>query len=61
MYLKLIFPATSFSFLENHLDGEGMRIMAEELRSHGLMCCQMLKELGKERGAGFFNLFHTFL
>lgn len=54
MYLKFIFPATSFSFLENHPGGKGMCIMAEELRSCGLKLCQMLIELGRERGEWFF-------
>lgn len=54
MYLKLIFPATSFSFLGNHLDGEGMCTMAEELRSCGLKFCQMIIELGRERGGLVF-------
>lgn len=36
MHLKFIFPATNSSFLENHLDGEGMCSMAEELGHVGL-------------------------
>lgn len=60
MHLKLIFPATSFSFLENHPDGEGMCIMAEKLRSCGLKFCQMPIGLGREREECFFNLFHIF-
>lgn len=60
MYLKLIFPVTSFPFLENHPHGEAMCVMAEELRSCGLKICQMPIELGREREECFFNLFPFF-
>lgn len=66
MYLKSVFPPMVFSWLhekptgkirQNHLYGEGMHIMAVELRFYVPKFCQILIDFWGEEWKHFLNLF----